>query len=477
MKRKIIGEGSYGCVHRPSIYCKTIPSPGFNYKTYVSKLMKTKNAKKELAEFLIIGKIDPTNKYHLGQPILCKPDISEPSVKNDIDNCKYINSNNIKINEDKYSLLVLKYGGPDLKIFCLNYIKKYLKTHKTERTDKFWLEVHNLIKGIKFFKDNGIIHNDIKPQNILFNTTNGKMKYIDFGLTRTKKEIINSSLNNQNYLSIFHWSYPFDCAFMDIAEYNKYKQFNNKTQIKKSLSELIVNNSATQTPTNSFNLPISKPSSFKILFTYINPDNTIPNSSTQYAYINSFFDGFDKMINDNDYDFVVNHIADSIDVFGLGFSLQFMANCFKQLNALSLEDYTRLSSFFHKMYDFNPLTRVINIDTLLSEYENILLEIGILMRLNKSFKNNNIVNKAPAPHSIMSVSKIDEKSRPKHLSAELQNFADKDPISKEQKITKKNKKCKRNRRTNKCVKTFVGGYLGKTKRKTLKHKLGYRTHN
>jgi serine/threonine protein kinase len=470
MKRKIIGEGSYGCVHRPSIYCKTIPSPGFNYKTYVSKLMKTKNAKKELAEFLIIGKIDPTNKYHLGQPILCKPDISEPSVKNDIDNCKYINSNNIKINEDKYSLLVLKYGGPDLKIFCLNYIKKYLKTHKTERTDKFWLEVHNLIKGIKFFKDNGIIHNDIKPQNILFNTTNGKMKYIDFGLTRTKKEIINSSLNNQNYLSIFHWSYPFDCAFMDIAEYNKYKQFNNKTQIKKSLSELIVNNSATQTPTNSFNLPISKPSSFKILFTYINPDNTIPNSSTQYAYINSFFDGFDKMINDNDYDFVVNHIADSIDVFGLGFSLQFMANCFKQLNALSLEDYTRLSSFFHKMYDFNPLTRVINIDTLLSEYENILLEIGILMRLNKSFKNNNIVNKAPAPHSIMSVSKIDEKSRPKHLSAELQNFADKDPISKEQKITKKNKKCKRNRRTNKCVKTFVGGYLGKTKRKTLKQK-------
>jgi serine/threonine protein kinase len=432
--------------------------------------MKTKNAKKELAEFLIIGKIDPTNKYHLGQPILCKPDISEPSVKNDIDNCKYINSNNIKINEDKYSLLVLKYGGPDLKIFCLNYIKKYLKTHKTERTDKFWLEVHNLIKGIKFFKDNGIIHNDIKPQNILFNTTTGKMKYIDFGLTRTKKEIINSSLNNQNYLSIFHWSYPFDCAFMDIAEYNKYKQFNNKTQIKKSLSELIVNNSATQTPTNSFNLPISKPSSFKILFTYINPDNTIPNSSTQYAYINTFFDGFNKMINDNDYDFVVNHIADSIDVFGLGFSLQFMANCFKQLKALSLEDYTRLSSFFHKMYDFNPLTRVINIDTLLSEYENILLEIGILMRLNKSFKNNNIVNKAPAPHSIMSVSKIEEKSHPKHLSAELNEFANKDPISKEQKITKKNKKCKRNRRTNKCVKTFVGGYLGKTKRKTLKQK-------
>ena len=257
---------------------------------------------------------------------------------------------------------------------------------------------------------------------------------------------------------------------MDIVEYNKYKGSNNKTQIKNSLSELIVSNSKTHKPTNSFNLPISKPSSFKILFTYLNPDHTVPNSSTQYAYINTFFDGFNKMIHNNDYDFVLNHTADSIDVFGLGFTLQFMANCFKRLNALSLEDFTRLSSFFHKMYDFNPLTRVINIDTLLNEYENILLEIGVLTRLKKSFENNNIVNKAPAPQSIMSVSEMDENSPPKHLSVELQNFANKDPISKEQKITRKNKKCKRNRRTNKCVKSFAGGYLGKTKRKTVKHK-------
>jgi hypothetical protein len=122
------------------------------------------------------------------------------------------------------------------------------------------------------------------------------------------------------------------------------------------------------------------------------------------------------------------------------------------------------------MYDFNPSTRVINIDILLNEYENILLEIGVLTRLKKSFKNNNIVNKSPAPHSIMSISKIDEKSQPKHLSVELQNFADKDPITKEQQVTKKYKKCIKNRRTNKCVKTFVGGYLGKTKRKTVKRK-------
>ena len=477
MNRNVIGEGGYGCVHKPSIHCKTGLDPTFDYSKYVSKIMKTKDAEKELKEFVVIGSYDKTNEYHLGTPVLCQPELNDQIIDNEISKCKYIESKSVKANPNDYKILLLKYGGPDLKVFCMSELNKYLSSKKKTKTEYFWLEVHHLLKGLRFFKNNGLVHNDIKPQNILFNTTNGKMKYIDFGLMRTKKEIINSSINNQNYLSIFHWSYPFDCAFMDIAEYNKYKQHNNKTQIKKSLSELIVTDSKTNTPTNSFHLPISKPASFKILFTYLNPDNTIPNSSTQYAYINTFFDGFNKMINNNDYDFVVNNTADSIDVYGLGFSLQFMANCFNRLNALSLEDYTRLSTFFHKMYDFNPSTRVINIDILLNEYENILLEIGVLTRLKKSFKNNNIVNKAPAPHSIMSVSKMDENSPPKHLSIELQNFADKDPISKEQKITRKNKKCKKNRRTNKCVKTFVGGYLGKSKRKTVKHKFGYRRHN
>jgi serine/threonine protein kinase len=469
MTRKIIGEGSYGCVHRPSIHCKTNPIPGFDYKKYVSKIMKTTNAKQELAEFVIIGQIDPTNEYHLGQPILCEPNLDEVNVKNDIKKCKHIKLDAIEANPDKYSLLLLKFGGIDLKVLCNNYLEKYLEKDKTKRTDQFWIEVHHLIKGLKFFKDNGIIHNDIKPQNILFDTTNGKMKYIDFGLMRTKKDVIKSSKNNENYLGIYHWSYPFDCAFMDTEEYYKYKRRNNKirTRVKNELSELIVSDSKN----NPLDLPINKPSSFKILFTYLNPDNTIPNSSTQYGYINSFFDGFNEMIATNNYDTVLNHTADSIDIFGLGFTLQYMANCFKRLNALSLEDFTRLSAFFHKMYDFNPLTRVINIDTLLNEYEHILLETGVLTRLEKNFKNNNIVNKPPAPPVIMSVSKIDEKSPPKYLSVDLQEFADKDPILISVKCPEEKEF---NPITKRCVKKCKEGYKRNDNfkcRKTKKNKL------
>jgi serine/threonine protein kinase len=426
MKRVIVGEGSYGCVHKPSIHCKTPPKADFDYKKYVSKIMKTKNAEQELAEFVTIGNIDPSDEYHLGAPILCKPNLDEANVKDVIKKCKYIKLDDIEANPDNYSLLVLKYGGPDFKLLCNKYLTKYLEKDKAIRIDKFWLEVHHLIKGLKFFKDNGIIHNDIKPQNILFDPTNGKMKYIDFGLMRTKKAVMDSSKDNTNYLGIYHWSYPFDCGVMEKQWFNNYKNRNQheKDGWKNSLSELIVANAKL----NPLNLPINKPESFSILFTYLNPDNTVPNASTQYGYINSFFDGFDQIIKRDKYDTILSNIADSIDIFGLGFTLQFMANCFKRLNALSLEDFTKLSTFFHKMWDFNPLTRVINIDQLLNEYEGILLEIGVLTRLGKSFENNTLVNRPPAPPVIMEEAKIDEKSPPEHLSVALQELADKDPI-------------------------------------------------
>ena len=461
MNRKIIGEGAYGCVHKPSIQCKTPPSPGFNYTNYVSKIMTTKNAKKELAEFLIIKHIDPTNEYHLGSPILCHPNIDNTNVTTSIDKCKYIKLNDVQANPDSYSLLVLKFGGLDFKVLCNTHLVKYLKTNTKKKTDHFWLEVHHLIKGIKFFKDNGIVHNDIKPQNILFNSK-GKMKYIDFGLMRTKKDITNLSKINDNFLGTFHWSYPFDCGFMEKTQYDKYTHFNvsDKTLFKNEFSKLIVSNSKI----NTFKLPINNPSAFKILFTYLNPNNTIPNASTQYGYINSFFNGFDDMIHHKSYEEVLNYIVDSIDVFGLGFTLQFMANCFKRLNALSLPDFTRLSTFFYKMYDFNPLTRVIDIDLLLNEYENILLELGILMRLGKSFKNHILVNKPPAPAIIISKSKRDDKSHPEHLSYELQEFANKDPSS-----TKRfNHNKKLNIKTNKHVKKYIKTLHNKTNKATNK---------
>ena len=325
-------------------------------------------------------------------------------------------------------------------------INNYFKENKT---DNFWLEVHHLIKGLKFFKDNGIVHNDIKPQNILFNLKTGKMKYIDFGLMKSKNEIITSSKKNKNNTGVFHWSYPLECAYMNKSRFKDYKQIAKSPTSRKGYQENLIKMIVTDSKINNYAIPIKKPEAFKILFSYLNLNNHVPDTSTQQGYISSFYDGFNHLILNESYDDILNHTTDSIDVFGLGFTLQYMANCFKRHNAISLEDYTRLTAFFHKMYDFNPETRTIDIELLLNEYENILLEIGVLNRLNKSFKNNLLKDGFVAPLK-------DEELTESSLSNELNEFANKDVTNVSTKCAKYNKEL--NPFTKRCVKKCLPGY-------------------
>jgi serine/threonine protein kinase len=447
MNREVIGEGGFGCVLNPSIHCQSLPKPKFNYDGYVSKIMKTNNANTELSEFEIIGALDPTNEYHLGKPIICRPNLNDPHVKRDIDKCKRIKVADIEANPNNYRLLILKNGGPDLKALCNDHLTKYLSTNKQHKTDEFWLEAHHLIRGLQFFRDSGMVHNDIKPQNILFDLKNGSMKYIDFGLMKPKSQIIEESKNNTNSTAIFHWSYPLDCGFMNKDKFDQYNNSKHKHLIKMELTAIIVADSKI----NKYKLPIRKPQAFKILFTYLNPGNVIPDNETQIGYINSFFSGFNSLLSERSYNEILDRFSDSIDIFGLGFSLQYMANCFKRHGALTLEDFTRLTAFFQKMYDFNPLTRVIDIEELLNEYENILLQMGVLIRLNKSFENHVLVD-----HSIIQSIIRKKGKKSKVLSVELQEYANQDPIFKtrscpeDKEINPATKRC-----VNKCKPGFV----------------------
>jgi hypothetical protein len=208
---------------------------------------------------------------------------------------------------------------------------------------------------------------------------------------RSKEEIVSLSKKTDNFLGIYHWSYPFDCGLMNKNKWAAYKKLTKakKTAYKNQLSKMIINN----TEKNTFDISIKNPGSFNILFAYINTNEEPLTVSIKHDYIEQFFNGYNNLISNNNYDDMLERTIDSIDVYGLGFTLQYILNCFYRQNVLDLNFFERLSTFFYKMYDFNPETREININNLISEYENILLETGILTRLNKSFENHTIVNK------------------------------------------------------------------------------------
>ena len=469
--RKVIGEGAYGCVHDPSLHCTHIPKPNFDYDKYVSKLMKTKKAEEESAEFVNFHKYDPKDEYHLGTPIICKPNLRDPGISADVGKCKRLSAD-AAIHPDNYDLLVMKYGGPDLKIFCKDSITNYLKTDKNSKSDKFWIEAHHLIKGLQFFKDNGIVHNDLKPQNILYDMKTHKLSFIDFGLMQTKANIIKTSKNNTNSQAVFHWSYPLDCGLMNAKESSWYKKEPRyRALVKKELIGMLVAGEKK----NTANMDINKPEAFQILFSYINLPGTDLPADAKYAFIEDFFDGLDQVIKADLYSDYINRIADSIDVYGLGFTLQYILNCFKRHNAVSEDFFTKCSALFSTMYDSNPANRELDIHKLLDEYENICLETGLLTRMNKRFEHNDLVDSAPMPSPIMRLAIKEEKdhgSSSGPLSTRLEKIADMDPYKKTQKMT--TKACppdkELNPKTGRCIKKCGPGQTRNAKNRCTKAK-------
>ncbi|EAR95460.2 kinase domain protein (macronuclear) [Tetrahymena thermophila SB210] len=84
--------------------------------------------------------------------------------------------------------------------YCPFDLKTYLKRIEEKRSNikiAYVLQIcQELVSGLKQIHENGIIHLDIKPANILF-SPNSIWKYSDFGLSRKFKHVVNNNTKKQ----------------------------------------------------------------------------------------------------------------------------------------------------------------------------------------------------------------------------------------------------------------------------------------
>lgn len=165
------GLGTFGCIYRPSFPCKKGKIPNT-----VSKIFYDDNsAIKEIKESKVIEDINTNNEFTI------KP----------LDHCK-INRNIIDENEllkcgpkwDKniFTNIVYLDGGIDLYT--------YSSTITTEsQLFKILYNFVFVLKGLRKLNENGYLHCDIKPQNMVYNEKINKLFLIDFGLMQKKKYI------------------------------------------------------------------------------------------------------------------------------------------------------------------------------------------------------------------------------------------------------------------------------------------------
>ena len=108
----VIGEGSFGCVHKPSLKCK---KKNIDYNNKISKTMKKKHAITEMKEYKNISNIDKNNEFYLGKPIKCNIN----NIKSNIDSIKKCKDGKEFLDQiDNLSLLVMEDGGVNLEMFA-----------------------------------------------------------------------------------------------------------------------------------------------------------------------------------------------------------------------------------------------------------------------------------------------------------------------------------------------------------------------
>jgi len=189
-KVELINQGSYGCIFRPGFNCKGKPIKNKQNKQYITKVQKSANtSQRETRLGKIIKKIDNHEDYFA--PILTNCEISLARMNNDkIKRCDFIEDD-----EKLYETNKLRYVGKNtLATYILNVVEDTPK-----RLFRVLLDTHiHLLKGFDQLLSAGIVHLDVKENNVMIDDNTKTPIIIDFGLS---SEI--TALNTKKYRDVF----------------------------------------------------------------------------------------------------------------------------------------------------------------------------------------------------------------------------------------------------------------------------------
>lgn len=438
---KVVGEGTYGCVHKPPLNCKGKPRPPNNK---VTKLMMETEAKNELKEYSVMEEVDPKKQYYLGTPKSCKVDINTYN-KQSANKCKKLKENDPLLIYDlsKYKLLVMEDGGSELETFSNNI----LRTGKDDELYRFWLEGHRMFLGVKAMLDHGVIHHDLKPQNIVYNVKEGRgasllenlgrMNFIDFGLMVRKSTVMEEAKKSKYGFSQYHWSFPLECKFLNKKSYDKFAGFSDKFKLDhlKNITNSLKEGESTEA---------SSAIRYFLHYTTNYQGDIMNREKTMTEVVKDFGETLLHVITPGEaaYNAMLEKTLDTIDIYGLGLAmLTVLKNVYEMMDISLVDDLHKL---FLEMTHANVMKRA-DIDTAIRKYEGILEKHNILKKYNVHFKNHILTEGALIPlvleKKIETASAKSPKVSPKEIKEMLaENPEALDPVpSKKVSVYKKKK--------------------------------------
>ena len=324
-------EGASAAVYRPhftSEETNNVLHPDCVGKVFANKYKYDE----EIRINKIISTVDPQNNFTLKMKDYFRIHKKDFKNKEEIEKSRFFKRYN-HINH--YYQIIYQDGGIDL----IDYVKLSEDLIPFTKLLKMFL---NIFEGVRTLQNNGYIHFDIKPDNIVYNKKEDKLYLIDFGLF----DYINHfyDRHNTHKHSYTYAYYPMECK----------------------LAHLIYHYDLTKTPVDYLIMILydETKENIKDIECDINNYLKMPLLKNMREFIYEEF-GCDK-INTTKADFL-NKYSHKLDVYSLGVTLLLLYSEYKDrkldiTEGLFSENF--LLDLIENMMNFNPIERYNIVDSI-----------------------------------------------------------------------------------------------------------------
>lgn len=178
-RNKFLGSGTYGCVFNPPLTCSDPKkhSALSSRQENVGKIYFHDGDFEEEKRLLqhVTHDIDPHGEFTVKFLGDCTTQPTERDLVGASEDCRRMNGFRAK-------QVVYPDGGLDLKLYYTRHKQKPFKFFA------LWKPLMTVFKGLGVLHQKGLIHNDIKPANMLYSVKAGKVVMIDYGMMTTYKK-------------------------------------------------------------------------------------------------------------------------------------------------------------------------------------------------------------------------------------------------------------------------------------------------
>lgn len=222
---RYLGEGTYGCTLEPAPTCidseqhhtsmRKRPKPPLVGKIFTS----TSAAIEEWATATALAKIDPNQEFTVYPLAHCRT--SERMIKavGESDRCEIMRSD--KTQAQPIDMLEMPNGGVTLDTFVAQ------NRPSPDMVAKVLLPV---FRGMQKLVRHGIVHQDLKFDNILYSPEAGRARIIDFGLQVPLRNALSPSKNP--YIASNYWLHPPEYKVITFMQQGEWQPMTTQSILK-----------------------------------------------------------------------------------------------------------------------------------------------------------------------------------------------------------------------------------------------------